>query len=87
MITAICSLSNNNFVTGSLDTSLKIWDIRTGKILKKLNGHTHAVIMIAELSNLNIVSTSLDKTIIIWSYDGMIINTLEGFDNPVMEVV
>ena len=74
-------------MTGSLDTSLKIWDIRTGKILKKLNGHTHAVIMIAELSNLNIVSTSLDKTIVIWSYDGMIINTLEGFDNPVMEVV
>ena len=52
-----------------------------------MQAHTHAILQIIELKNSNIVSTSLDKTIIIWNKQGSIVNTLEGFDNPVMEVV
>jgi len=36
VVTAICCLSDNNFVTGSLDTSLKLWDIGTGKLIWKM---------------------------------------------------
>ena len=52
-----------------------------------MQGHTHAILQILELKSGHIVSTSLDRTIIIWSKQGEIINTLEGFDNPVMECV
>jgi WD40 repeat protein len=30
-------------VSGSADSSIKIWDIKSGECLKILNGHSHSV--------------------------------------------
>jgi len=67
VVTTLTVLKDNNVISGSLDTTLRLWDITSGKCLRKFIGHTHAIMHIHELKNGNIVSSSLDKTIIIWN--------------------
>jgi len=74
-------LSNGNIASGSLDTTVKIWDLASGKCKQTLKGHTHAIIVLEELSNGYLASSALDKTIVIWNLEnGEIFNTLEGFE-------
>ena len=87
-ITAICPLRNGDFASGSLDTTIKIWEPSTGKCKRTLKGHTHAILVIRELITGHLVSSSQDRTIILWNREnGSIHNTLEGFDNPIVEIV
>jgi WD40 repeat protein len=83
-VTCLKDLSNGDVASGSLDTSIKIWDPSTGKNKKTLKGHTHAIIALEELSNGQLVSSALDKTVVIWNVQsGLISNTLEGFEEPI----
>jgi WD40 repeat protein len=52
--------------SGSLDTSIKIWDPFTGKCEKSFEGHTHSILCLTELADGSLASGSVDKTIIIW---------------------
>jgi WD40 repeat protein len=80
-------LKNGNIISGSLDTTLKIWDASTSQVLNVFDGHTHMVTKVVELSNGNLASASLDKSINIWErHSGEIVNTLEGFDDNIVDL-
>src|SRR5271166_2172015 len=53
--------------TGSHDTSVKLWDIRTGLELRALTGHTNTITsLLFTHDGLTLVSGSLDGTIHFW---------------------
>jgi general transcriptional corepressor TUP1 len=54
-------------VTGSLDEVIRIWDIRTGQLLERFEGHEKSVYSVSfSTDGLSIVSGSLDQTLRIW---------------------
>lgn len=63
------ALSKNNewLITGSLDSIIRIWDIKTGVVLREFSGHAGSVkaVAISEDSK-TLVSSSADKTAIQW---------------------
>lgn len=84
-VTCILSLKNGMIVSGWLDTNIRIWDPKTGKWVRVLDGHTHAVLWVIELESGFLASGSLDQTAIIWNPNtGKIVNMLEGFQNPII---
>lgn len=63
--------SNGHFVTGSKDTTIRIWDIKDGNCLSILKGHAKSVLAIdicprGEM----LVSGSSDSTFVVWSWFG-----------------
>ena len=75
-------------VTGSSDTNIRIWDPKTGKNIKTLDGHTHTVLCVVELESGFLASGSLDQTAIVWNPNtGKIVNMLEGFENPIIGMI
>jgi len=83
------SASNKGMiVSGSSDTIIRIWDPKSGKCVKVLEGHTHTVLCIIELESGYLASGSVDQTAIIWNpNNGKIVNILEGFQNPIIGLV
>jgi WD40 repeat protein len=56
--------------SGGVDHIVKIWDIRTGKLLSKLEGHTYPVLTLAfSPDGSRLVSGSGDTTLIVWDLD------------------
>lgn len=56
--------------SGGVDRIVKIWDIRTGTLISKLEGHTYPVLTLAFSPDGNqLVSGSGDTTLIIWNLD------------------
>ena len=51
------------FISGSSDTTLKIWDINSGLCVNKLIGHSDSVNCVCVLPDFRIISASDDKTI------------------------
>ncbi|KII88778.1 hypothetical protein PLICRDRAFT_141328 [Plicaturopsis crispa FD-325 SS-3] len=65
-------------ISGSLDNTIKLWDIATGKTIRTLFGHIEGVWGVAS-DKLRLVSGSHDRTIKVWSRDeGRCTATLVG---------
>jgi len=80
---------NGRFVlSGSEDTTLKLWDFTSGEILRTLSGHEDAVQSVAFSSDGEMgVSGSNDNTIIVWNLStGKIVKRLMGHSAPVHSV-
>ena len=72
------AISDGKIVSGSLDKTVKIWDINTGELLNTLTGHTNYVYSVA-INEGRVVSGSWDKTIKVWDViTGNLLNTLQG---------
>ncbi|KDQ59495.1 hypothetical protein JAAARDRAFT_33064 [Jaapia argillacea MUCL 33604] len=70
-------------ISGSLDNTIKIWDIDTGKALKTMFGHIEGVWAVAS-DKLRLVSGSHDRTIKVWNRDeGRCMATLVGHKGAV----
>jgi len=55
-------------VSGSTDTTIKLWDIQTGGVVKTFYGHTDTVLSVSiSVDNTMIASGSRDKTICLWN--------------------
>jgi len=65
-------------ISGSLDNTIKMWDIETGKTVRTFFGHIEGVWAIAS-DKLRLVSGSHDRTIKVWSREeGKCTATLVG---------
>ncbi|PWY97791.1 WD40 repeat-like protein [Testicularia cyperi] len=70
-------------ISGSLDNTLKVWDVRTGRCIRTLFGHVEGVWSL-DVDKLRIASASHDRTIKIWDRDtGVCQNTLVGHKGAV----
>ena len=69
--------SDNVLVTGSYDTTIKIWDIENGKEIRTLTGHTSGVRCL-QFDDVRLCSGSLDQTVKMWNWrTGECFRTLE----------
>ena len=87
-VTCVLCLKNGMIVSGSSDTNIRVWDPKTGKCIRVLEGHTHTVLCIIELESGFLASGSLDQTAIVWNpNNGKIISIMEGFQNPIIGMI
>ena len=71
-------VKDNLIISGSVDNTIRIWDMNTWECLKVLEGHTGCVISVYVKDNL-IISSSSDKTIRIWDINtGECLKVLKG---------
>ncbi|KAJ1309824.1 hypothetical protein OPQ81_006589 [Rhizoctonia solani] len=65
-------------ISGSLDNTIRIWDVESGKARKTLFGHIEGVWSV-QSDKLRVVSASHDRTIKVWNHgDGTCVATLVG---------
>jgi len=80
------SSKNPIIISGSLDNTIKLWDMITGKCIRTLFGHVEGVWSLA-YDTLRIVSGSHDKTVRVWDLgSGKCMYALEGHNGPVTSV-
>ena len=66
----------NILATGSYDSTIKLWDIEKGEVIRTLQGHTSGIRAL-QFDDRLLVSGSLDNTVKIWNWrSGECINTL-----------
>jgi WD40 repeat protein len=67
-------------LSGSLDGTVKLWDLASGAVLQTLTGHTHAVVAVAVLPDgQRAVSGSADCTLKLWDLgSGTVLRTFTG---------
>ena len=72
-ITSVVISPNGQFVAaGSRDTVVRIWDVATGVLVKRLRGHKDSVYSVAFTPDgKGLVSGSLDKTLKFWDVSGL----------------
>ncbi|KAG5416747.1 sconB [Candida metapsilosis] len=82
-----CLQFNRKYLmTGSYDSTIKIWRIDTGECVKTLTGHTKGVRSLI-FDNQKLITGGLDSTIKVWNYHtGNCIATYRGHDDAVVSV-
>jgi len=86
-VTALAVLAHNRVISGSLDGTLRVWDVATGRTLATLHGHTDGVTALAALTDGRVVSGSLDGTLRVWDVaTGRTLTTLHGHTGVVRAV-
>jgi len=78
------TIKGNILITGSLDSTIKIWDANTLEHLQTLRGHQDGVVSL-DTNKTYIVSGSHDNTIMLWNLtDFQRVHTLKGHGGWVM---
>lgn len=82
-----CLQFNRKYLmTGSYDTTIKIWKVDTGECLRTLTGHTKAIRSLV-FDSQKLITGGLDSTIKVWNYHtGECISTYRGHDAAVVSV-
>ena len=88
MCSSDLSSNGTRIVSGSNDTSVRVWDASTGVEQKELKGHTARVNLVAFSSDgTRIVSGSHDKSVLVWdALTGMKLKELKGHTHYVNSV-
>ncbi|KAL1631006.1 SCF ubiquitin ligase complex subunit cdc4 [Neofusicoccum ribis] len=70
----------DTLVSGSYDTSVRVWKISTGEVLHRLNGHTQKVYsVVLDHARNRCISGSMDNLVKVWSLEtGACLFNLEG---------
>ena len=80
----VTELKNGQFISGSRDKTLKLWDADTGQCLRTYEGHSDSVTCVTELKSGQFISGSDDKTLKLWDADtGQCLRTYEGHSDCV----
>eukprot|EP00931_Biecheleriopsis_adriatica_P021005 TRINITY_DN13874_c0_g1_i1.p1 TRINITY_DN13874_c0_g1~~TRINITY_DN13874_c0_g1_i1.p1 ORF type:complete len:483 (-),score=66.52 TRINITY_DN13874_c0_g1_i1:49-1497(-) len=83
-IEALAALPNGQLASGSIDNTVRIWQLADGSCIRVLSGHTRPVHALAALPLGQLASSSHDETVRIWKLaDGSCIHTLSGHTGPV----
>jgi len=84
-VTAV-AIQGDTIVSGSVDMTVKVWDLATGELRKTLRGHSSTVTAVA-IQGDTIVSGSYDKTMNVWDLTtGELKETIEGHSSAVYSV-
>ena len=87
VVHVIVSVGDCMLATGSMDTTVRIWDAKNQACLQCLEGHTSAVLSLAELSMDRLASGSFDRTVRVWCVTtGDCLFTFTH-DNPILDMV
>jgi WD40 repeat protein len=73
----IIQLENGFIASGNADGNVYIWDIRTGKLVKTLTGHSDTVFDICELKNNKLITEGAAKVIIFDMSDGSVVTSFD----------
>ncbi|WP_437338946.1 TIR domain-containing protein [Sorangium sp. So ce394] len=77
-----CAISpdGQHIVSASIDSTLKVWDLATGKLLSTLEGHSDGVTACSiSPDGQRIASSSYDRTLKVWDLTtGKLLSTIEG---------
>jgi WD40 repeat protein len=75
-------------LSGSLDKTLRLWDVATGRLLRTFEGHSDEVASVAfSPDGRNVLSGSKDKTLRLWDVTtGRPLRTFAGHSDPVWSV-
>lgn len=74
----------NILATGSYDTTIKIWDIKTGQELRTLRGHASGVRAL-QFDDTKLISGSIDRSLKVWNWrTGECISTYTGHSGAVI---
>ena len=82
-VNCVAVLPDGNFVSGSNDGTLRLWNTNTGETLRTFGEHLNAVICVAVLPNGNFVSGSRDTTLHLWNTNTGHIRMFRGHTNTV----
>ena len=84
----VFSPDGQSLISGSSDTTVRIWDWVTGKCRRVLQGHQEIIWSVATNQDGSLVASgSDDHTVRIWdSYTGQCLRTLQGFKSRVWSV-
>jgi len=80
-VTCFLQVSDGSIVSGSMDTTLRHWDVQSGECLRVMLGHVKSVTALLELRDGRIASSSLDHTIRLWDLqhgEGQVLRVMEG---------
>lgn len=74
----------NTLMTGSYDTTIKIWDIESGKEIRTLAGHASGVRCL-QFDDTKLISGSIDRSLKVWNWrTGECISTYTGHSSGVI---
>jgi len=77
---------HKHLFTGSYDSTVKIWDINTGEVIKTLESHSKGVKTLV-FDEQKLITGSFDHTIKVWNYHtGQCISTYRGHTDSVLSV-
>lgn len=76
------------FASGSWDGIVRLWDVKSGKLLKKLKGHTGSVSSISfSPDGKTLASGSSASSLFLWDIQtGKILKPLRGHSNPINSI-
>ena len=88
-ILSLCALSETTLLSGSRDTTVKVWERQQGQLhlARTLSLHTATVLAIARLSDTLFVSSAADKLIKVSDIVGAVHHTLMGHSDWVWQVL
>jgi len=69
---SIVSLNQNKIATGTIDNSIRIWDIENCKLLNTLSGHPGSVLCLTLFSPNILLSGSTKETIKVWDLSKLV---------------
>ncbi len=80
-------LDDDYVVLSYLSGSLSVFNVKTGKVLHTLVGHTDIIAATAMLDGSHLLSASDDHTMRLWNlYRGTCVQTIEGLQTPVRSI-
>jgi len=86
-VMSVAAVSDNHIVSGSNDSTVRVWDLREKTCKNVLNGHSGTVFSVAKISDGYIASGGADKTIHIWDLKSTEnVKTLKGHTGSVMSL-
>lgn len=88
-VLSLCALSPTLLLSGSRDTTIKVWEQRPAglALVRTLTLHAATVLAVARLTDTLFASSSADKTIKVSDLNGRVQHTLTGHTDWVWQVV
>ncbi|SCU91106.1 LAFA_0F01882g1_1 [Lachancea sp. 'fantastica'] len=68
--------------TGTKDGVVRLWDLRSGQVVRALEGHTDAITGL-QFDSVNLVTGSLDRSIRIWDLRTGLLADVFAYDRPI----